>query len=653
MSGFGLMSLGVRALAANYAALQTTGHNIANANVAGYSRQEVQLQTSQGQFTGAGFFGRGADVASVTRSHNAFLTREAANTRSLAAMDGARLQQLRQMENVFKTGEGGLGHATSQLMQAMVDMSSRPDDLSTRQVVLARAQDMASRFREASSQLGAAQDGVEAELKASVAEINGLTRSIAAVNQQIAALRGVGQPANDLLDERERLVSRLSSQIQVTRIEAQDGTWGIFAGGGQRLVLGAEAVQLQAMMDPADTTRTAIGVSEFGVTRLLEPSALGGGAVAGLLRFQNQDLAAGRNLVGRLAAAVGQAVNDQQMRGLNLQSPLGSVPSAALFGLGAAVAINNQGNARDGAGNFFASISLTRTVPSELQASDYDLREDPANAGSYLLTRLSDGRVSTVASGDTVDGMLIDFGVPGPQPGDRFLLQAVSQAAGQMRTLLSDPRDLAATSALIGTAGAANRGTANVQGLTVNAAPLPVADGTTTVSFTSDAGDYDWELRDSGGGLMASGSGTWQAGRGIPEAPTDINGFSLRLAGVPRSGDTLVVEPTPVSARASNNGNALALVALRDSGIAGGRTATDAWALALSDIGVRVQSGITAADISDAVAGQTELSRSAQAGVNLDEEAANLIRYQQSYQAAAKMLQVAQSIFDTLLDVAG
>jgi flagellar hook-associated protein 1 FlgK len=385
----------------------------------------------------------------------------------------------------------------------------------------------------------------------------------------------------------------------------------------------------------------------------MDRSSLAGGAIAGLLQFQNQDLVVGRNLVGRLAAAVGQAVNDQQMRGLNLQTPLGSMPSAALFALGEPVAIGNQGNARDGAGNFLANISITRTVPSELQASDYDLREDPANPGSYLLTRLSDGKVSTVASGDTVDGLLIDFGTPGPQPGDRFLLQAVGRAAGQMQTLLSDPRDLAAASALIATTGAANLGTASVQSLTVNAAPVPVTDGTTTVSFTSDSGDYDWELRDSGGGLMASGSGTWQAGRSIPEAPADINGFSLRLAGVPRSGDTLLIEPTPATALASNNGNALALVGLRDAGIAGGRTATDAWALALSDVGVRVQSAMTAADISDAVAGQAEFSRSAQVGVNLDEEAANLIQYQQSYQAAAKMLQVAQSIFDTLLNAAG
>jgi flagellar hook-associated protein 1 FlgK len=652
MSG-SLMSLGMRAMAANYAALQTTGHNIANANVPGYSRQQAELATAGGRFTGAGFFGRGVDVATVSRAHNEFLTREAAATRSVAAMDGARLEQLRRLENVFKPGEAGLGHATTQLMQAMVDLASRPNDLSTRQVVLARAQDMAARFSLASDQIDESQASVEAGLKTAVDEVNGLTQGIAAVNQRIAALRGLGQPANDLLDEREQLISRLSAHVRVTRIEADDGTLGLFAGGGQRLVLGIEAVKLQWMQDPRDPARSAVGVMEFGNLRTFDENSLGGGSIAGMLRFQNDDLVAGRNLVGRLAAAVGDALNTQQMRGLNLQTPVGTVPSQALFSLGAARAINHDANTRDGAGNFVANITLTRTDSTALQASDYELKEDRNNPGSWQLTRLSDGKTSTVVSGDVVDGMQIDFGSPGPQPGDRFLLQPVGRAASDMKVLLTDPRDIAAASSLIATTGAANVGTASVQSLTVLAAPLPTPGATARVTFTSDSGDYTWELFDNNNVLLASGTDVWQAGRSIPAAPLDINGFSLQLAGVPRNGDTVIVAPTPAAAVASNNGNALSLVALRDAAIVGGRSATDAWALALSDIGVRVQSGSTSADISDAVAAQSELYRSAQAGVNLDEEAAKLIQFQQSYQAAAKVLQVAQSLFDTLLDAAG
>ncbi len=650
MSSSPLMSLGIRAMAANYAALQVTGHNIANANVEGYSRQRADLATAQGQFTGAGFFGRGVDVQTVTRSHNEFITREAAATRSLAAMDSARLDQLRRLENVFKPGEMGLGYAFSDFMAALTDLSSRPADLAVRQVVLARAGELAARFDEAGTAMDDLQATVNAEVRDAVEQVNGLAASIAEVNQRIAAVRGTGQSPNDLLDQRDRLLSQLSERVAVTRMEAQDGTMSVFIAGGQRLVLGNEAAQLAALPDESDPSRVAVGLrSDAGLLRL--DSAEIGGSIGGVLQFQNDDLVAGRVLVGRLASAVAGAVNEQQQRGLNLQQPLGSVPSAALFATGPTRALPHAANA-SGPGGPIGQVSLTITDPAALQASEYDLRETAAGSGSWVLTRLLDGVQTAVNSGDVVDGVRIDFTVA-PQGGDRFLLQPVSRAANGMARLLDDPRDLAAASPLLASTAPGNLGTAAVSALTVTASPLPVPGATARVTFTSDSGDYNWELYDSANSLLASGSGLWQAGQPVPDPAQSINGFTLQLSGVPRTGDVITVEPTPAGTLASNNGNAVALLALRDAALAGGRSATDAWSYAMADIGVRVQTGESSAEISDAVAGMAELQRSSQAGVNLDEEAARLIQYQQSYQAAAKVLQIAQSLFDTLLDTAG
>jgi flagellar hook-associated protein 1 len=626
MSSSPLMSIGMKAMSANYAALQVTGHNIANANVVGYSRQQAELNTALGQFTGAGFFGRGVDVQTVTRSHNAFLTREAASARSLAAMDGARAEQLRRLESVFKTGELGLGHATSEFMSAMGDLASRPGDLATRQVALARAADLASRFAEAGQSLDEVQASVGSQLRSSVSEVNGLAKSIAEVNNRIAGLKGLGQPANDLLDERDRLISRLSEHVQVTTIDAGDGTKSVFIGGGQRLVLGAQAAQLRVQQDQSDPSRFAVGIDEGTVRRQLDSGTLGAGSIAGVLRFQNEDLVQGRVLVGQLAAAIGGAVNEQQQRGMNLHQPYGSVAPAPLFAIGAPLALPGGANQRNAAGVPLGEVQLSISNPAALQASEYELAESSAGSGVWTLTRLSDGFAQTVNSGDVVDGMQIDFSANPPQSGDRFLLQPVSRAANGMARLLDDPRDLAAAS--------------------------PLAGATSRITFTSNQGDYTWEVFDSGNNLLSSGVAQWQAGQAIPPPPVDINGFSLTLSGVPQNGDVLTVEPTPANAVASNNGNALALANLRDATIVGGRSATDTWANALADIGVRVQNGKTSAEISDVVAGQAELSRSAQSGVNLDEEAARLIQFQQSYQAAAKMLQVAQSLFDTLLSTA-
>ena len=645
-----LMSIGIKAMTASYASLQVTGHNIANANVAGYSRQQADLTTANGQFKGSGFYGSGVDVQAVTRSHNEFLTREASSARALASMDASRLEQLRRLENVFKPGELGLGQATSNLMGAMVDLSSHPADLATRQVALSRAGELATRFSEAGAALDEVQAGVSAELRASVTEVNGLARSIVEVNQRIAALRGLGQQPNDLLDERERLISRLSAHVQVTRIEASDGNSSIFIGGGHRLLLGTDPVQLQVVADESDPRRSAIGVTESGFTRRLDASALGAGSIAGVLRFQNDDLVAGRNLIGRLAAAVGGAINEQQMSGLSLQSPLGGVPSSPLFAIGAPAALAHAGNARSPTGVPVGAVSLTVTDPTALQASEYDLRETASGSGSWVLTRLSDGVSRAVLSGDVVDGMQIDFSASPPAAGDRFLLQPVTRAANDMRRLLTDPLDLAAASPLVASAAPGNLGTSSVSSLKVTAAPLPVPGATAHITFTSAAGDYTWELFDSSSTLLASGSATWRPGEAIPAPPTDINGFTMQLEGVPRSGDVIDIAPTPSSALASNNGNALALLALRDAAVVGGRTAIDAWSTAMADIGVRVQVGRSSSEISDAVSGQAELARRSVAGVNLDEEASRLIQFQQSYQAAAKMLQVAQSLFDTLLN---
>jgi flagellar hook-associated protein 1 len=638
MSASPLLSIGTRAMFANYAALQTIGHNIANANTEGYSRQQVELATAQGQFTGAGFFGKGVDVAAVTRSHNAFLTREAATASSQAAADGARLEQLQRLETVFPPGEAGLGHAASALLNAVVDLASRPQDLSTRQVVLARAQDMAQRYAAAGAQIDTLQDGVVQDLQVAVASVNRLTQGIATVNEQIARFSGSGQTPNDLLDQRDQLVAELSEYMQVTTLPADDGTLGVFVAGGQRLVLGTQATKLAFASDEFDTTRGAIAVNDAGSVRTLPSSLLAGGRIGGLLRFQNEDLADARAAIGRMAAAVSTRVNEQQALGVDLRTPPGS--GAPLFDVGAPLALAAQSNARDVAGNFIGSVSMTIADETALQASEYTLEPDAATPGQFVLTRRADGLVRSIASGDTVDGLVIN--VSAAAAGDRFLLQPVSRAAVNMRRVLDDPRGLAAASPLQAERGNGNTGTATIASLAV-VDPAADPQQTASITFTSATGNYGWELRDrTSNALLSSGSGTWQPGQAIA-----LNGFELRLDGVPASGDAFTVSQTQYPN--VSNGNALAFAALRDATFIGGESITDAYASVMAGVGVSVQGARTAADASGAVAAQARDRVSAETGVNLDEEAARLIQFQQSYQAAAKVLQVAQSVFDTLL----
>jgi flagellar hook-associated protein 1 FlgK len=660
MSGSALMSIGVRALFANYAALQTTGNNIANANTAGYSRQSVELATAGGQFTGGGFFGKGVDVKTVTRAHNEFLTREAANSSSLAAADATRSAQLSQLETVFGTGESGLGYSAGQFLNAFVDVASNPQDSSARQVVLGRAADLASGFRAAGQQLDTLQASVTADFKAAVNSINALARRVADLNGQISLAQASGHAPNDLLDQRDSLVSQIGDQIQVSSIAASDGSVSLFIGGGQRLVLGSEATTLTTVPDEFNPSKLKLGISDAGGTHVLPDSLITGGSVAGLLRFQNVDLTDARNLLGQMAVSLAGTVNDQQALGLDLGQP--AATGAAIFGTGALTVLPSGNNAVDAAGNAVAShidangtrvpsVSFSITDASQLQASDYQVQADPATAGNYIVTRLSDGRKTSVASGGTVDGMQIDVAAPLPAAGDRFLLQPVSNAALNMTRVLDDPDGIAAASPVTASIGTTNTGTATVVNVTaVSTALNPQLKATFT--FTSDTGDYNWELFNTSTNTVASsGSATWTAGESI-----SLNGFELELNGVPRSGDTVVVEKTALPA--TNNGNARALTELRTAaivgrqGASGGASITDAYADVLTDIGVRVQGAKISADMSASISDTAAAAVSSGSGVNLDEEAARLIQFQQSYQAAAKMLQVAQSIFDTLLQTA-
>jgi len=421
------------------AALQTTGANIANASTEGYSRQQVDLATAGGQYTGAGFFGQGVRIETVTRAADAFLTREAAASRARAAFDETRLEQLTQLEKVFPSGEQGIGYAAGQLLNAFVDVVNRPQDTSARQVVLARTEELAARFRAAGEQIDVLQAGVVEDLRNTVATVNSLAQQVAGINQQIAAAHGSGHVPNDLLDQRDLLISQISEHIQVTTIPADDGTMGVFIGGGQRLVLSNSALPLKVVADQYDPARMRLAIGEVGGDRLVPAESLAGGSIAGLLRFQNDDLADARALLGQLASAITGRLNEQQALGLDLRQPPGT--GAPLLATGAPRVLPATSNDRLADGTFAASVSLTVTDTRQLQASDYELRADPATPGQYLLERLSDGVTRTVLPGDEVDGFRIDVGVPAPGAGDRFLLQPVSNAASGMARVLDDPRE--------------------------------------------------------------------------------------------------------------------------------------------------------------------------------------------------------------------
>jgi flagellar hook-associated protein 1 FlgK len=650
-----LLNLGARAMLANQVALNTIGHNISNANTPGYSRQTVVLGTATPQFSGGGFLGKGVQVEAINRSYNRFLTSAANTASSDAQRDEALRANLERLEKIFPPGEQGLGNATNQFLSSMIDLGSRPADPSSRQVVLGRAKEVATRFASAGAQLAELQAGVNSELKSTTNLVNELAQQLAAVNREVAGLMGSGQSPNDLLDRRDQLVAEIAKHISISSIEAGDGSMSVFIGGGQRLVLGGQAEKLLVQSDPYDQQRSRLALQQPNGTLPLESDLLGSGKLSALLSFQNDDLQLARNAIGQIAAALSMRINEQQALGLDLSDPPGS--GAAIFSVGGPLALPANTNARDGAGNFLSGVLIERVDADFLQASSYTLRSDPANAGQYLLERDSDGLVRTVADGDVVDGFRITFNPAPPGPLDTYRLEPVSAAAVGMRRTLDSVQGLAAASPLTAVMNINNTGTATLASIYAVDSSFSTLNLPIEVEFGVANGDGSVPYTMTG--PFGAVNGTWFAGQPIGNEAGVALGFALRLNGVPRDGDLIQLDPTQFPGQ--NNGNVRGFLDLQEEGfigkqllaggaIAAGATISEAYAATVGEVGTRTQSAQFLAAVSTGVAENAESARSGEAGVNLDEEAARLMQYQQAYQASAKMLQVAQSIFDELIN---
>ncbi|NDP39575.1 MAG: flagellar hook-associated protein FlgK [Rhodoferax sp.] len=659
----GLLSVGTRALQANQVLLQTAGNNIANVNTPGYSRQSAVLQTTQGQYTGSGYIGKGVDVQTIQRNFSAFLTRQSALAGSTSAADSTRADKLRQLEGVFPGGAAGLGAAINDMLNAFSDVANAPTDLTARTVALTRVDETAKRMRAAAQNLDDLQAGVTQELGQKVSTINSLAHSIAEINDKIARTQGSGQPPNDLLDQRDQLVRDLNQYVQTSSIAASDGTVGIFLAGSQALVLGNTVSPLSIGKDDfGDPLKSKLTMNRSGQFITLDESSLGGGEVAGLLRFQNNDLVEGRNLLGRLTLAVSTSMNNQHQLGLDLDgNPGGALFTPMVFTANNVLPATT--NAKPALPAVPASLNLDIGDATKFVASDYEVNFTSATQGS--VTRRSDGALTNFSfaagvfsfqeatnptggpyTGKAIDGLNLLGGAGTPAAGDRFLLKPFSTSASNISAEFSTPRALAVASPVAGSLGTSNTGSLQLSSLLARSNPVALTPVVLTFTGANSYTRSD-ELPTANATTFAYTPG--QAIEGTAPATSPLSQWSLTLQGVPKAGDTFTVQQQPAAFRNLNAGNAGAMMGLRDAKMFDGAALTDGYASLIAQIGIRAQSANYSAEISGSIAANLERDRTGVAGVNLDEEAAKLLQYQQAYQASAKMIQIAQGIFDTLI----
>jgi flagellar hook-associated protein 1 FlgK len=633
----GIINIGVTALTANQNALQTISNNIANVNTPGYTRQAVVLSNIPGQFTGSGYYGKGVETLTVRRLYDEFLTRQAATSQAVASSDATRYSYMQQLESLFPSGPNGLGASVSDMLNAYSDITNAPTDLTARAVALARADEMAHRFRSTAEAINELRMGTTSQLKIDATAINNLAGQIAKTNEQIAIALGSGHTPNDLLDQRDQLIRDLNKYVQTTNIKADDGSLSIFLAGSQPLVLGKTVSPVSVVEDEfGDPAKVKLAITVGGVSRVLEESMLGGGEVAGLLRFQNKDLVDASNLLGRMALAIGTKMNEQQALGLDLNGN----PGNPLFNL-STIPNGYASSANTGGATLGVSIQANPSGTTSFLASNYEFSFATATTGT--ITRLSDGVQTAFDFGATnpvlLDGFEILRSGPAAAAGDRFVITPYATAPRSINTAFSSPKELAMASPIAASAGTTNTGALALQGLAVRTVPIPPA---VTLTFT---GPGTYTRSDTGATSYAYVPG--QPIEYTTPAVPPLTGWSLTLKGIPQIGDTYTVAANPYPLL--DGANAKAMLDLRDLALFDGGPLTDGYASLIAEIGTKVQGAEQASIVSGNIATNIEKDRTSVAGVNLDEEAARMIQYQQAYQAAGKMMQIAQNIFDTLL----
>ena len=641
----GILNVGTQALQANLVALQTIGNNIANANTAGYSRQSVVLQSVAGQYTGGGYVGQGVALQTIQRNYDTFLGAQATLSGSVAAADSTRSTQMQALQNLFQGGSSGVGQAISDMLNSFADVASAPADLTARTVALTNLNETAARISQLSTSLDDLQSGITQPLTQDVTNINTIANNIAQVNGDIAKAQGNGQQPNDLLDKRDQLISDLNKLVQTTQIPASDGTVSVFVGGSQALVLGTTVSPVALTKDAYnDSAKAKLSINRNGTVVPLDENTLGGGAVTGLLKFQNQDLNEARNLLGRLTLATTTAMNDQHKLGLDLDgNPGGNLFTPATFGTQNILpaATNTSG----------ASMALSISDVTKFEASDYQVSFTSATTGT--ITRLSDGVQTTFPQTPattapilaTVDGLNFSAGTGTPLAGESFEIKPFNTVSSNLQAQFSSPRSLAVASPVAVSAGTTNQGSLTVTSL--NAQNLATPIDNYSVNFTVTGGVTTYDIVDNTTATTVATAQPYTPGTAITYAPTGVAGFSLTLTGAAANGDTMTVEPNPYPTQ--DGGNATAIMNLRDVATFDGSALTDGYAGAIAQIGVRAQSAIYSAQVSSGLATSAQSAATSVSGVNLDEEAANLLQYQQAYQASSKMIQIAQSIFTTLI----
>ncbi|SFR42867.1 flagellar hook-associated protein 1 FlgK [Marinobacter daqiaonensis] len=671
----GLIGIGLSGILGHQSALNTTGNNITNANTPGYSRQEVQFDTQAGRNTGNGRIGSGVSVENIRRLADQYLVDQVRADSSLYEEQKTLNTELSRLDDLLGGEDTGLSKSLNNFFASLQNAAEDPASLPQRQLVLSEAQGVVNRFQAIQQELIQQRELVKAQMNEGVEDANTLIKSIAELNLAISESPGLaqGRLPNDLLDKRDEALRKLSEQLKVRVVPTDGQQVNVLLNNGQALVVGAEASQLGTRRNADDPSALEFTLNNGGRITVVNEQVVGG-KLGGLRRFDQEALRPAFDELGRVAIALSDAMNHQHEIGMDLEGDLGGrffrdINSPELQTARVIASSNNQPPQN-------AVLGVEITDSSRLEAGAWTLQMSGTDGRNYELIDQQSGRV--VNQGQLPAQLPAEISMPGFNirvesgdfaEGDRFQIQPSRQAASDIVLEVEREEDLAFASPIRAVTDNGNSGDARIdqgQMLAIRNpltnAPLPAFSQRGELSpplmvrFISDS---QYEILDATDPAVPQPLnppviGDYQQGitnKLFSEDPSDDNyrGFQFAISGNPRAGDSFIISYNSNGVSDNRNAELLAGLATRNTMNDGTQSFTEGYAGLVERIGVQTRQAQLDSDSGKTLLEQSNNQREAVSGVNLDEEAGRLIQYQAAYNASARVMGVAQDLFDTLL----
>ena len=670
-----LLNIGMSGLNASQVSLATVGNNIANANTAGYSRQQTNQVSNASNLYGGVFIGSGTTLADVRRVYNAYLDNQLQTSTSLSSDANAYLEQVSPLDKLFSDKTTGISAVLSSFFSSVQTSAGTPSDTAARQLLLTNAQTLSNRFNALASQMTQQNEGINSQLTTLTGQVNQLTASIAQLNEQIAqASSSSGSGPSNLLDARNEAVRSLNELVGVT-VQEQNGSFNVSLGNGQSLVLGNTSNTLSTARTGIDKNQLNIQINTPSSTSDIT-SVISGGKIGGLLRYRDDVLVPAQNDLGRTALVMADKINRQLGQGLDANGEFG----ASLFSnINSATAISQRSLASSN--NSAGSGNLNVTISNSSALTTFDYAVTFTAADKYTVKR-SDGKdmgTFDLSPSAEIDGFKLDLNGGGLQAGDTFKVTPTRNAASTITTQMTDSNKLAFAGPLVANGSTSNGGTGALTP-PVLSTPLDIYGGAdlaalqagiknstpVTLAFKEAAGGSQaYEVFNSKGQSIATGTI-------VPGQSNDltINVPMLDASGAPIPGKSFSFNTTVSGSPSKNdkyevafnvdgkkdNSNANQLLALQTKptvGVTGGNAGmslTTSYSRLVEQVGAKASQALGDSTASGAILSRAKSEVASVSQVNLDDEAADLLKFQQYYTASSQIIKAAQETFSTLIN---